>query len=69
MELTKVESSTIAGIGYYGSGKIMTVKFNSGTFYNYFDISLEEYERILNAKSIGSKLREVVTNKQYKKVI
>lgn len=63
-------SSQVVGIGYNTQDKQMFVRFKTGPLYQYDDVSVDEYESILNEKdSIGVKLRKVVKEKAYHKVI
>jgi hypothetical protein len=65
MKLIKVNSSTIDSIGW--EDNIMLVVFKKGSSYTYLDVSEEEYESIMSSTSRGSKLKEVVIGKRYKK--
>ena len=66
--LEKVTSTTIAGIGHSQPYSTMRIEFNTGKQYDYYDVSEEEYLSIKNDASIGSKLRAVVKDKEYKKL-
>ena len=68
MNLEKVNSKTVSDIGYSAEHKCMFVRFSSGALYQYNDISLEEFESIRTDVSIGSKLRKVTKDKEYKKI-
>ena len=70
MKMIAVNSSSVAQIGYDILNKITTVRFHSGTLYNYFDVSLEEYNSIIedDEKSVGLKLRKVMATKKYEKI-
>ena len=68
MELQKVNSKTILEMGYSPEGNFMHVRFSSGVLYQYNDISHEEFLSIKNDVSVGSKLRLVTKDKEYKKV-
>lgn len=63
-----VISSTIDAIGYDPMIKTMQVNFKSGAKYKYYDISSEEHKSIIEDKSIGSKLKRVVSEKEYVKI-
>lgn len=66
--LEPVISGTVAKIGYNEPNATMRVEFNSGVQYDYYDISEEQFLSIKNDKSIGSKLRSEVKNKEYTKL-
>lgn len=68
VEMVPVESSTIKQVGYNQQESKMIVMFNSGTRYEYLDITEEEYKSILTDQSIGSKLRKVIGSKEYNKI-
>ena len=63
-----VGSSIISEIGYDSAIKELNVLFQSGSKYAYYDVSTKEYNEILYSKSSGSKLKEVVKEKEYKKI-
>ena len=65
--MTPVDSTIINSIGYDNANKTLHANFKSGTLYHYFDVSPEEYATILTDKSVGSKLRRVMAEKEYKK--
>ena len=54
MNRVKVESSTIAEIGFDYENKTLEVKFNKGAVYHYFDVPDHEVFYLIFAKSIGS---------------
>lgn len=63
-----VESSTIKEIGHNEPEQKLHVRFNSGTLYEYDDVSAEEFNSILTDQSVGSKLRRVIGSKQYRQI-
>lgn len=48
-----VSSSQISYIGYDKDKQILYVTFNNGTTYQYQDVSVEIFEKLKNASSIG----------------
>lgn len=54
MKREKVNSSSIASIGYDPVSKMLEVEFNHGGVYKYMDVAFEEYEALKNAASIGN---------------
>jgi hypothetical protein len=68
MNLTKVNSQTVEAIGYNEKEQKLQVEFPNGSQYLYSDVSRDEYFSIKAAASIGSKLKEVVKGKPYKKI-
>ena len=50
------ESSNIAGFCYTETDQVLTVEFNSGSRYNYYDVPESIYEEIKNADSKGKYL-------------
>lgn len=68
MKIHPVESSTIKEIGHDALEQKMHVRFNSGTLYEYDDVSAAEFESILIDQSVGSKLRRVIGSKQYRQL-
>ena len=53
MEIKKVNSSAIAGIGYDPDKKKLTVEFHSGRKFVYAGVSSPVYDDFLGAKSLG----------------
>lgn len=47
------QSSTMAGIGYDEASHTLTVEFNSGSRYNYYDVPQHVYDGMKSADSIG----------------
>lgn len=64
----QVQSSTIKEIGHNEPDQKLHVRFNSGTLYEYDDVSATEFSSILHDHSIGSKLRRVIGSKQYRQI-
>jgi hypothetical protein len=58
--LTPVTSSNIDAIGHNLATKVMTVRFNGGTIYDYQNVTAAKFDEILNAKSVGSALNKLV---------
>lgn len=53
MEMIIVNSSTIAAIGYDIDTKKLVVEFHAGA-YEYSDVPMDEFVRLITAKSKGS---------------
>jgi hypothetical protein len=62
MQLTPVESSMIAAIGYDADTQTLEVLFNSGKRYQYYDVPPEEYEGLMAAESKGRYMRSNITD-------
>jgi hypothetical protein len=54
------ESSNIIRFGYDSQSLIMTVEFNSGGTYNYFDVPETVFEQMRNAPSKGQFLAQQI---------
>ena len=73
IELVKVDSSNVAGIGYHDEFQIMSVEMLNGIIYYYLDIPKKHFTEMTkqnkgrwNIKSIGSYLhRNVKGNYRY----
>ncbi len=52
------ESSNIARFGYDESSQILTVEFNNGGAYNYYDVSQMVFEQMKAAPSKGQFLAQ-----------
>ncbi len=65
-------SSTIARIGYDLSTKTMRVDYFTTGFYDYYEVTREEYVSIAAAskkkESIGKTVKAVIKGKRFKKV-
>ena len=63
MNVTAVESSTLATIAYDGTGELLQLEFNSGALYQYFRVSATVYEALLRAPSKGSYFNQAIRGK------
>ena len=64
MEPLKKQSSTIKDIGYSIEGRLLVVRFISGSIYCYSPITPHAYRELLDAESVGSYIqRNIVKNK------
>ena len=53
MNKTRVESSTLAALGYDEVGEILQLEFRSRTIYRYYGVPAAAYEALLAAPSKG----------------
>jgi hypothetical protein len=60
VDLTAVESSVIAAAGYDEQRRVLYILFNNGRAYEYYDIPLDVYTRLMAAESKGRFLNEKV---------
>ena len=69
MEMINVVSSNINAIGYSEDDRMMQVEFIGGSNYIYYDVSLDEFNSVLSANSVGSEFSKVIKkNKRYEKI-
>jgi hypothetical protein len=54
MEKKEINSSTIKYLEYYPELQLLEVEFKRGAIYDYFDVPLDIYEKLMKAESIGS---------------
>ncbi len=54
------QSSNVAGFCYDDSTQVLTVEFNSGTRYDYYDVPNHIYEGMKTAESIGKYLNSEI---------
>lgn len=67
MKMIKIDgSSSIKGMAYNEELQRMYVEFPNG-IYMYFSTTEDEFEQVFLAESRGTKLKEVVAGKSYKK--
>lgn len=53
MKRKSVESSNLASIGYDADKQILEIEFNHGGVYQYFDVSQDVYDELMDADSHG----------------
>lgn len=53
MKRQSVESSNLASVGYDAENEILEVEFKHGGVYQYFEVSKNVYEELMNANSHG----------------
>ena len=53
MKRISLSSTTMLAAGYDADKKILEIQFVSGDVYQYFDVPLEIYNRLLEAESYG----------------
>lgn len=54
------ESSAIRGVDYDEHRQVLTIEFNSGTRYNYFDVPKASYDGLERAPSKGQYLARAI---------
>ena len=50
----KVESTSLASVGYDAEAKVLEIEFAGGGVYQYIDVPQETYEGLMAAESHGS---------------
>ena len=60
MNVTQVESTTLANLTYDGAGGILQLEFRSGAIYRYFGVPSAVYEGLLSASSKGRYFNRVI---------
>ncbi len=69
MEMTNVDSSNIAAVGYDDDSSTLQVEFNNGATYQYFDVPEHLFEGLRDADSVGGYLAaNIKGNYRYSKV-
>jgi hypothetical protein len=53
INIQKVKSSNLIGIGYDDKSETLAVQFKSGTTYHYSGVSRDQYEALKAAESVG----------------
>ena len=54
MEMIPVDSSNIAAVGYDNETGTLTIQFNNGRTYEYYNVPEYEYENLMSASSKGT---------------
>lgn len=69
MKLKPVDSEMLEAVGFDPKTRTLEVIFNSGERYKYFAVPEDEYERLMNAESIGQYMhRHVIGHYEYERV-
>lgn len=63
MEHKEVTSSNIKSVGHCPQTNTLEVIFNNGTHYAYEDVSVEKYNELMKAQSIGSHIHHHIKSK------
>jgi len=53
MDRIAVRSSNLKSIGYNEVEQILEIEFNSGGIYQYFNVPVEKYQRLMSVSSHG----------------
>lgn len=62
MQMIEVDSSMLKAVGYNHSTQTLRAVFNGGRTYDYFEISREVYDRLLDDNSKGGYMRSRIIN-------
>lgn len=65
MEMIPVTSSNLAAVGYDQESFLLKVQFNNGRIYEYYSVSKEVHEGLMNAPSKGTYFYERIQNGGY----
>jgi len=69
MDMTSVNSSNVAAVGYDEDSSTLQVEFTNGATYQYFDVPENIFEELRDAGSVGGYLAEYVKGSyRYSKV-
>lgn len=63
MNMTPVNSTNLAAIGYDPGSRTLRVEFRTGGTYDYFDVPQTEYDGLRNASSHGEYLARSIKGK------
>ncbi len=53
MKMMPVDSSNLAAVGYDKKSQTLRIRFGHGGLYEYYNVSEDEYEGLMNAPSHG----------------
>jgi len=68
-DMTPVDSSNVASVGYEPDAQAMYVEFTNGSTYVYSGVDEQTFEELRDAASVGSFLNRVIKpNFEYSKV-
>lgn len=69
MEKAFIDSEAAFAVKYFEADKVLRIWYTSGGVYEYSDVPLEEYDRLMNAESKGQYINFVIKEKyDYKDV-
>ena len=60
MQMTSVDSSSIAAIGFDEDSQTLQVEFKNGATYQYFDVPKAIFDGLVGAASVGQFLNQQV---------
>ena len=60
MEMTNVDSSNVAAVGFDEESQTLQIEFKNGAAYQYFDVPEAIYKGLLGAPSVGQFLNQQV---------
>lgn len=62
MERIAVSSSNLASVGYDASTQTLEIEFNHGGVYQYYNVTEDVYNDLINAGSVGSYFSHNIKN-------
>lgn len=69
MRRERLDSSSVASVGYDPSARVLEVEFRNGGVYQYLDVPSDEYEEFQDADSKGRYLNtEIKPNHRYRRL-
>ncbi len=60
--MIKVNSTNLSAVGYDSETKILTIEFNDGGLYEYYDVPQNIYDELMSAPSKGSFFHRFIRN-------
>jgi hypothetical protein len=60
MRRVRVDSSTLASVGYDPAAKVLEVQFRHGGVYQYLDVPADVHRDLMSANSIGHYISRVI---------
>ena len=57
-----VDSSMVKSIGYDGDNRMLFMRFNNDTLFRYKNVPYSEYDRLINAVSVGTYFNSKIKN-------
>lgn len=68
MKRFPLESSCVEEAGYDEKKMTFEVKLKSGAIYQYFNVTLSEYDRFMKAESKGKVFNSIIKTHEYKRI-
>ena len=60
MKRERVQSSSLAEVGYEPRGHVLEVRFRNGGLYRYYEVPRQVYRALMSAESLGAFMNHAI---------